>query len=99
MKEIQILIDYHKEQVEEAIASNEPDAIRLHDYLLGAARKIQAQFEEEEIEIIWRATVRDGMVATWSEEAKANLIESLDAAVQMTCEQVATDYDERDIGL
>jgi len=45
MKEIQILIDYHKEQVEEAIASNEPDAIRLHDYLLGAARKVANELE------------------------------------------------------
>lgn len=93
MSEIQILIDYHKEQVEEAIASREYDAVKLHDYLLGIAQKIQAQ----DLEVIWEARIEAGMVATWSEEAKENLKESLNAAVQMTCEQVATDYEEQDI--
>lgn len=93
MSEIQILIDYHREQVEEAIASREYDAVKLHDYLLGIAQKIQAQ----DLEVIWEARIEAGMVATWSEEAKENLKESLNAAVQMTCEQVATDYEEQDI--
>lgn len=93
MSEIKILIDYHKEQVEEAIASREYDAVKLHNYLLGIAQKIQAQ----DLELIWEARIEAGMVATWSEEAKENLKESLNAAVQMTCEQVATDYEEQDI--
>ena len=42
MSEIQILIDYHREQVEEALASNEPEQVRLHDYLLGIARRAEA---------------------------------------------------------
>ena len=46
MSEIQILIDYHKEQVEEAIASNEYDAVTLHNYLLGIAQQAQAQIQE-----------------------------------------------------
>jgi len=46
MKEIQILIDYHNEQVEEAIASNEPEAIRLHAYLLGVARQVANELEK-----------------------------------------------------
>ena len=46
MNEIQVLIDYHKEQVEEAIASNEYDAVALHNYLLGVARQAQAQIQE-----------------------------------------------------
>jgi hypothetical protein len=95
VSEIQILIDYHKEQVEEAIASREYDAVKLHDYLLGIARRIQAQ----DLEVIWEARIETGMVETWSEEAKENLKESLNAAVQMTCEQVATDYEEQDISL
>lgn len=95
MSEIQILIDYHKEQVEEAIASREYDAVKLHDYLLGIAQKIQAQ----DLKLIWEARIETRMVETWSEEAKENLKESLNAAVQMTCEQVATDYDEQDISL
>ena len=46
MSEIQILIDYHREQVEEAIACREYDAVRLHDYLLGIARRVKAELEE-----------------------------------------------------
>jgi hypothetical protein len=95
VSEIQILIDYHKEQVEEAIACREYDAVKLHNYLLGVAQKIQAQ----DLELIWEARIEAGMVETWSEEAKENLKQSLDVAVQMTCEQVATDYDEQDISL
>jgi len=49
MNEIQILIDYHKEQVEEAIASNEYDAVALHNYLLGIAQRAQAQIQEIEL--------------------------------------------------
>jgi hypothetical protein len=43
MKEIQILIDYHKEQLEEAVASNEFDQVKLHDYLLGLCRIVEAK--------------------------------------------------------
>lgn len=92
MSEIQILIDYHKEQVEEAIASNEPEAVRLHDYLLGIAQRVKAQAQE--IEPIWRAEISEEEVKGWKEEALENLKESLDEAVRMTCEQVATDYEE-----
>jgi hypothetical protein len=42
MGELQELINYHKEQIEEAIASNEPEQVRLHDYLLGIARRAEA---------------------------------------------------------
>jgi len=45
MSDIQVLIDYHKEQVEEAIACREYDAVRLHDYLLGIARRVKAELE------------------------------------------------------
>jgi len=47
MSEIQILIDYHKEQVEEAIASDEYDAVKLHDYLLGIARRVEAELQKD----------------------------------------------------
>ena len=46
MKEIQILIDYHREQAEEASASNEYEQARLHYYLESLARQVKAQFEE-----------------------------------------------------
>ena len=45
MSEIQTLIDYHREQVEEAIASREYDAVKLHNYLLGLAEKVKAELE------------------------------------------------------
>lgn len=47
MSEIQILIDYHKEQVAEAIASNEFEAVRLHDYLLGIAREVANELQKD----------------------------------------------------
>jgi uncharacterized protein YjbJ (UPF0337 family) len=93
VSEIQILIDYHKEQVEEAIASNEYDAVALHNYLLGIAQRAQAQIQE--IEPIWRAEISNEEVKGWKQEAIENLKESLDEAVRMTCEQVATDYNEQ----
>ena len=46
MSEIQILIDYHKEQVEEAIASREYDAVKLHDYLLGIAQSVKTELQK-----------------------------------------------------
>jgi hypothetical protein len=46
MSEIQILVDYFREQVEEASASREYDQIKLYDYLLGIAQRIKAQEEE-----------------------------------------------------
>lgn len=48
MSEIQILIDYHKEQVEEAIASREYDAVKLHDYLLSIARRVEAELRKDQ---------------------------------------------------
>jgi len=45
MSEIQILVDYFREQVEEASASREYDQIKLYDYLLGIAQKVKAQEE------------------------------------------------------
>jgi uncharacterized protein YerC len=38
MDGIETLINYHKEQVGEAIASNEPDQARLHNYLYDIAK-------------------------------------------------------------
>ncbi len=43
MTDIQILIDYHKEQLEEAIACNEFEQVKLHDYLLSVCRTIQSK--------------------------------------------------------
>ena len=48
MSEIQILIDYHKEQVEEAIACREYDAVKLHNYLLGIARRVEAELRKDQ---------------------------------------------------
>lgn len=44
--DLQILIDYHKEQAEEAVASNEYDQARLHFYLESIARQAKAQTQE-----------------------------------------------------
>ena len=48
MSEIQILIDYHREQVEEAIASREYDAVKRHDYLVGIARRVEAELRKDQ---------------------------------------------------
>ena len=45
MSEIQTLIDYHREQVEEAIACREYDAVKLHNYLLDLAEKVKNELE------------------------------------------------------
>jgi uncharacterized protein YjbJ (UPF0337 family) len=87
MSELQELINYHKEQVEEAIASNEPEQVRLHDYLLGIARRAEAGNP------IWQAEILEADVAGWQEEAIENLKESLDEAVKMTVQQVEEDYE------
>lgn len=47
-KEMEILIQYHREQVDEAIASNEFDQARLHDYLLGIAQRALASIGRTE---------------------------------------------------
>lgn len=89
--EIKELLEWHRENAAE-LKGEQGEGENLVFHCLAVAL-LEGLIGEP----IWRAEISPEMVKTWKDEAKENLIESLNAAVQMTCEQVAQEYNEEDI--
>jgi hypothetical protein len=87
VSELQELIDYHREQAQEAFFSGEFEQEKIHNRLLEIARRAEAS------QPIWQAEILEADVEGWQEEAIENLKESLDEAVKMTIQQVEEDYE------
>jgi hypothetical protein len=89
--EIEELLEWHRENAAELKGEQgEGESLVFHCLAV-------ALLEEVISEPIWKAEITSKMVETWKDEAKENLVESLNAAVQMTCEQVAQEYEEEEI--
>jgi hypothetical protein len=86
VSELQELIDYHREQAQEAFFSGEFEQEKIHNRLLEIARRAAGK-------PIWQAEILEADVEGWQEEAIENLKESLDEAVKMTIQQVEEDYE------
>lgn len=84
---LQELIEWHDHQGKECRREGEEAERNFHEL----ATELLKQISSEEA---WHAQILEKQLEGWSAEERENLFDSLDVAVQTTCDQVSAEVDK-----
>lgn len=84
---LQELIEWHEHQSAECRHEGEEEQKSFHEL----AAELLKQISSEEA---WHAQILEKQLEGWTTEERENLFDSLDVAVQTTCDQVSAEVDK-----